>query len=106
MILTDNQAEVSAIFPYLDRKDFIYAPNMQHYTFVTWDEHWTERMDYDAFQRRMNSADLGEEPVYLISDKTHSYIDGSERFAQDYSLLYESAEASIKEEDYRIYRLQ
>ena len=106
VILTDNQAEVSAIFPYLDRKDFIYAPNMQHYTFVTWDEHWTERMDYDAFQRRMNSADLGEEPVYLISDKTHSYIDGSERFAQDYPLLYESAEASIKEEDYRIYRLQ
>ncbi len=106
IILTDNQAEVSAIFPYLDRKDFIYAPNMHYYTFVTWDEHWMDRTDFDTFQRWLAQAEIGQRPVYLISSSNHSYIDGSERFAQEYSLLYESATASIKEEDYRIYRIQ
>ncbi|MBO5093238.1 MAG: hypothetical protein J6C33_02645 [Lachnospiraceae bacterium] len=106
VILTDNQAEVTAIFPYLDRKDYIYAPNGQNFTFVTWDDHWMDKTDYASFSAWFNGLSTDGKPVYMISCVGRSYIEGSEQLAQDYELIYQSLTASVKGEDYAVYRLR
>ena len=106
VILTDNQAEITAIFPYLDRKDYIYAPNGQNFTFVTWDDHWMDKTDYASFRTWFDGLPTDGKQVYMISCIGRSNIEGSEQLAQDYELIYQSPVASIKGEDYAVYRLR
>lgn len=106
IILTDNQAEVSSILPYLPGRSFIYAPNGTHFTYVVWDSHWLDRMDYDDLAPAVEGYVDGDRPIYFISNINVPYIEDRDRLDEDYELVYESNRASVKDEDYRIYRLR
>ena len=55
--VVDAQAECSSIYPYLDKGIFVYAPTGQTYTYVTADEHWTDRMEYTTFKEWIDAYD-------------------------------------------------
>lgn len=103
--VVDAQAECSSIYPYMDKGIFVYAPTGQSYTYVTMDEHWTDRMDFDDFLEWIGEYDSHGKPVYFISSVATNYIDGEDG-AEPFRLLYESAEPSVKKEDFRIYKVR
>lgn len=103
--VVDAQAECSSIYPYLGKGTFVYAPTGQTYTYVTKDEHWTDRMDQAAFKEWIDGYDSQGKPVYYISSVAVNYIEGEGR-ADEFTLLYESAEPSVKGEDFRIYKVR
>lgn len=103
--VVDAQAECSSIYPYLDNGTFVYAPTGQSYTYVTMDEHWTDRMDFDDFLEWIGEYDSHGKPVYFISSVATNYIDGEDG-AEPFRLLYESAEPSVKKEDFKIYKVR
>lgn len=104
--VVDAQAECSSIYPYLAKGTFVYAPTGQSYTYVTMDEHWTDRMDFDDFLEWLGEYDSQGKPVYFISSAVTNYIEGEDEAERPFSLLYESAEPSVKKEDFRIYKVR
>ena len=106
VIMTDAQPECSSVFPYLEKKDFLYAPNGDRYTFVTLDDRYNMQMEYDDFIKYAAEFDSGGKPIYLISAMGHSCIRDAERLPESFALLYQSPYASLKEEDYQIYILR
>lgn len=103
--VVDSQAECSSIYPYLEKGTFVYAPTGQPYTYVTKDGHWTDRMDASAFKEWMDAYDSQGKPVYFISSTVTNYIEG-DGAADTFTLLYESAEPSVKKEDFKIYKVR
>lgn len=103
--VVDAQAECSSIYPYLDKGTFVYAPTGQAYTYVTKDDHWTDRMDADDFAKWLGEYDSQGKPVYFISSTVTNYIEG-EVETDTFTLRYESAEPSVKKEDFKIYKVR
>lgn len=103
--VVDAQAECSSIYPYFDKGTFVYAPTGQAYTYVTKDDHWTDRMDADDFAKWLGEYDSQGKPVYFISSTVTNYIEG-EVETDTFTLLYESAEPSVKKEDFKIYKVR
>ncbi len=106
VVMTDAQPECSSIFPYLNTKEFIYAPNGDFYTFVTWDDRYYMQIGYDDFIKYVTEFDSDERPIYLISAMGHSGIQDAERLSESFELIYQSPYASLKEEDYQIFILR
>lgn len=103
VFIADNEPEVTAMFPYLDRFKVVYAPTGKEFTYVTWDLEWNERSDYNTLKTLVSRyKDQGKE-VYIISCPERSYVEENFLMEQDYELIYESPEKSIKGEDYRIF---
>ena len=96
VIMTDAQPECCSIFPYLNTKDFIYAPNGDFYIFVTWDDRYNIQMDYDDFIQYVTKFDSDERPIYLISAMGHSGIQDVERLSESFELIYQSPYGSLK----------
>lgn len=106
VIITDNQPECTAILPYLSKRQFIYAPNMESFTYVVWDDHWMDQCTYDTFLQNISGLLSEGVPVYMIHCMGHSNIEESERLESDFNLLFQTEEASVKGEDFQIYQLQ
>lgn len=106
VIITDNQPECTAIFPYLAKRQFIYAPNMQSFTYVVWDDHWMDDCSYDTFRQNISGLLSGDAPVYMIHCMGRSNIEESERLEADYDLIFQTEVASVKGEDFQIYQLR
>ena len=106
VIITDNQPECTAIFPYLDKRQFIYAPNMENFTYVVWDDHWMDQCTYDTFRQNISGLLSGDTPVYMISCMGRSNIEESERLESDFNLIFRTQTASVKGEDYQIYQMK
>lgn len=105
IILTDCQAECSSIFPYLNKRTYLYAPTGEEYSYVVWDDDWLAETDYDSFKHWVENLETGDKQVILISAIGHSRITENEKL-EEYPLLYQSWYSSIKEEDFKIYRIR
>ncbi len=106
LIVTDNEAEVSAILPFSKTRDhFYYIPAEQDFSFVLWDENWSKDCSYEDFKNRLSQIDQSDRPIYMISSTKMSYIDNSDRLLQEFPVVFHSSAASVKGEDYNIYRV-
>lgn len=106
ILISDNKPECSAIMPYLKQKSYLYAANGEKSSYTKWINGWDADIEYDQFIAWVKQMDVGEKEVWLISSCNKSFIVGIEQICEDYELYYESANPSIQEEDYRIYRLR
>ncbi len=106
LIITDNEAEVTAILPFSKTRDhFYYVPSGQDFSYVLWDENWNRRCEYDDYKAWLAMLDFGDQPVYMISCTVMSYIGDNYRFAEDYPVVFRSSAPSVKGEDYAIYKI-
>lgn len=106
VLVGDNKPECSAIMPYVKQKNYLYAPNGEKSSYTKWTNGWNDTIEYDKFVSWINSLNIGDKEVWLISSCNNSYIVGIEQISNDYELYFESSEPSIMREDYRIYRLR
>ncbi len=106
LIITDNEAEVTAILPFSKTRDhFYYVPAGQDFSYVLWDKNWNKRCEYADFENWLGMVDFGDMPVYLISCTVESYIGDNYHYAEEYPLVFQSSAPSVKGEDYAIYRI-
>lgn len=106
VLVGDNKPNSSAVMPYLKQKVYLYASNGEKSSYTKWTQGWGDTIEYDQFVSWINSLNIGDKEVWLISSCNSSYIVGIEEISNDYELYFESSEPSIVNENYSIYRLR